>query len=355
MKRIILTGGGTAGHVIPNIALVPELLKNNWSIHYVGQSCGIEHKLIEEWNMKNEYNIQYHSISCGKFRRNLSLKNFSDLGNIRTGYKECMEIFSKFQPDVLFSKGGFVSVPPAYAANKKGIPVITHESDISSGLANKMINRIAKKICISFPKENKNQNVFYTGNPIRQELLKGSKKKGIKFCNFCDKKPIILVMGGSQGSTYINDLITRVIPYLLCKYQVIHLTGKNNCCKVDHECYKGIEFAGDEMADLYACADLVISRAGANSLFELLALKKPMILIPLPKKYSRGDQILNARYFSEHGYANMMLQKNITTEKFVDRIVYSLEEQNRFIESMKKADVPDSIGMIVNLLNENSL
>ncbi|MCK5848008.1 MAG: undecaprenyldiphospho-muramoylpentapeptide beta-N-acetylglucosaminyltransferase [Caldisericia bacterium] len=355
MKRIVLTGGGTAGHVIPNIALIPELIKNDWSIHYIGQSCGIEHRLIEEWNMRNEYNVQYHSISCGKFRRNLSFKNISDLNNIRTGYKECLEIFSKFQPDILFSKGGFVSVPPAYAARKKNIPIITHESDISSGLANKMINRIADKTCLSFPTKKKTKKLIYTGNPVRRELLNGTKKKGLKFCDFNDKKPVILVMGGSQGSTFINDLVTKTVPYLLCKFQIIHLTGKNNCCEVDHECYKGIEFAGSEMPDIYACADVVISRAGANSLFELLALKKPMILIPLPKKYSRGDQILNAKYFSDHGYSDMLLQKNITTEKLIDQITYSLEEKDRYEEAMSKASIPDSIKMIVDLLNEYSL
>ena len=162
-------------------------------------------------------------------------------------------------------------------------------------------------------------------------------------------------MGGSQGSSFINNLITSTIPYLLCDYQIIHLTGKNNFCKVDHECYKGIEFAGKEMADLYACADLVVSRAGANSLFELLALKKPMILIPLPKKYSRGDQLLNARYFSDHNFAEILFQEAITTEIFIDTITYCLEEHLRFENAMNKFEIPNSIEIILNLLEKYSL
>ncbi|MDD4029365.1 MAG: undecaprenyldiphospho-muramoylpentapeptide beta-N-acetylglucosaminyltransferase [Caldisericia bacterium] len=346
MKLIVFTGGGTAGHVFPNIALINELYQNNWFIHYIGTSNGPEHRIIEKWNIEHQYNIVFHSIKSGKYRRNLSFKNVQDLFRIRKGFKESLALLSNIQPMLLFSKGGFVSVPPSYAAHRLGIPVLTHESDFTVGLANKLINRVATKIYTSFPTNLK--NAMYTGNPIRKELMNGNKKKGLKYCNFTDKKPVLFIMGGSQGSSFINDLVKRSIPYLLCQYQIIHITGRDQFCHVDDSCYKGIQFAQEELPDLYACADLIIGRAGANSIFEGLYLRKPMILIPLPKKYSRGEQIKNARYFEEKGLLRMLQQDKITTEILVKTIQESLESKEATQQKINAFVLPDANTILID-------
>jgi UDP-N-acetylglucosamine--N-acetylmuramyl-(pentapeptide) pyrophosphoryl-undecaprenol N-acetylglucosamine transferase len=346
MKMIVFTGGGTAGHVFPNIALINQLHQNNWFIHYIGTSNGPEHRIIEKWNIQHQYNIVFHSIRSGKYRRNLSFKNVSDLFRIRKGYKESLSLLSTIQPLLLFSKGGFVSVPPSYAAHTLGIPVLTHESDFSVGLANKLINRIATKIYTSFPIKIKNTQ--YTGNPVRKELLQGNVKRGLKYCGFTDKKPVLLVMGGSQGSAFINDLVKTTIPYLLCQYQIIHITGSDNQYHIDDICYKGIRFAEDELADLYACADIIIGRAGANSIFEGLYLQKPMILIPLPKKYSRGEQIKNAQYFEEKGLLKVLPQNSCTTELLIQNIQEALESKAMIQQRIQGFDLPDANSILID-------
>jgi UDP-N-acetylglucosamine--N-acetylmuramyl-(pentapeptide) pyrophosphoryl-undecaprenol N-acetylglucosamine transferase len=345
MKLIVFTGGGTAGHVFPNIAIINHLYQNNWFIHYIGTSNGPEHRIIEKWNIQHQYNIVFHSIRSGKYRRNLSLKNISDLLRIRKGYKESLSLLSTIQPLLLFSKGGFVSVPPSYAAHKLGIPVLTHESDFSIGLANKLINRVATKIYTSFPIQMKHSQ--YTGNPIRKELLQGNAKKGLKYCGFTDKKPVILVMGGSQGSVFINDLVKTSIPYLLCQYQIIHITGSDQQYHVDDSCYKGIRFAEKELADLYACADVIVGRAGANSMFEGLYLQKPMILIPLPKKYSRGEQMKNAKYFEEKGLLQVLAQNSCTTERFIQSIQDAFESKTTIQQRIQDFDLPDANSILI--------
>jgi UDP-N-acetylglucosamine--N-acetylmuramyl-(pentapeptide) pyrophosphoryl-undecaprenol N-acetylglucosamine transferase len=349
MKTIVFTGGGTAGHVFPNIAIIEELLQDKWSIHYIGMNVGPEKKIVEQWNKKHAHNISFHGIESGKYRRSFSLKNIQDLRRIYAGYKQSISLLSEIQPLVLFSKGGFVSVPPAYAAHQLGIPVLTHESDISIGLANKLINRIATKIYTSFPTIIKNS--IYTGNPIRKTILQGSTKKGLGFCNFTPKLPVILIMGGSQGSSFINDLVKQTIPYLLCQYQIVHLTGINQPYHVDDSCYKGLEFAGDEMADLYACSDLIIGRAGANSLFEGFALEKPMILIPLPKKYSRGEQIKNAEYFGQKGLLKILYQNEATPERLVQTIQQTLEEKELLCSAIRQYEFPEANKILVEEIN----
>ena len=345
MKTIIFTGGGTAGHVFPNIALMEELPQEKWSIHYIGMNDGPEKRIIEQWNKKHAQSVVFHGIKTGKYRRNFSFKNVRDLRNVYSGYKESISLLSEIQPQILFSKGGFVSVPSAYAANQLGIPVLTHESDISIGLANKLINRIATKIYTSFPSDIKNST--YTGSPIRKTILQGNPKKGLGYCNFTPKKPIILIMGGSQGSSFINDLVKQAIPYLLCQYQIIHLTGTDHPYHVDDSCYKAFEFAGDEIADLYACSDLIIGRAGANSIFEGFALKKPMILIPLPKKYSRGEQIKNAEYFASRGLLNILLQNEANPETFIQIIKQTLDQKDTLCSAIREYAFPDANKILV--------
>ena len=302
MKRIVLTGGGTAGHVTPNIALLPRLKELGYEIHYIGSYDGIERKLIEQ------YHIPYYGIASGKLRRYFDWKNFSDPLKVIKGYSQARSILKKLKPDVLFSKGGFVSVPVVMAAKHRKIPAIIHESDITPGLANKLAIPHAYKVCCNFPETMKYlpaEKAVLTGSPIRKELLSGNRQNGLSFCHFQSGKPVILIMGGSSGSQFINETVRSILPELLKTYQVIHLCGKGNLDASHNNTvgYTQLEYANKELSDLFAATDLVISRAGANAICELLALRKPNILIPLSANASRGDQILNANSFERQGYS----------------------------------------------------
>lgn len=333
--KIIMTGGGTAGHVTPNLALVPDLNKNGFEIKYIGSKDGIEKEII-----KNE-NIPYFEISSGKLRRYFDVKNFSDPFKVIKGVFEAIKIVSREKPDVVFSKGGFVSVPVVIAASLKGIPVVAHESDITPGLANKIASPFCDKLCVTF-RESLNyvkaDKGVLTGSPIRKEILEGSKIIGKKLCSFENEKEILFIMGGSLGSKILNDTLRENLDQILKSYNVIHICGKNNLDKSlqNKKGYKQFEYVNKELPDLMASADYIISRAGANSIFEFLALKKPTLLIPLSKKSSRGDQILNAKSFEKEGYALVLEEENITKESFLACIDKLHEQKNNLITNMKK-------------------
>lgn len=351
MKKIVLTGGGTAGHVTPNIALIPELKRSGYDIHYIGSYQGIERKLIEE------YDIPYYGISSGKLRRYFDPKNFSDPFKVVKGYKEASSILKKLQPDVVFSKGGFVTVPVVLAAKRRGIPSIVHESDITPGLANKICIPFASKICANFPETLDNlpkDKAVLTGSPIRKELFSGNKIRGLEFCGFTANKPVILVVGGSQGSAFVNDSIRNVLPTLLETYQVIHLCGKDKTDDnlVNTPGYIQFEYIKKELSDLLDCADLVISRAGANAICEILALKKPNILIPLSIGASRGDQILNARSFQHQGFSYVLPEEDLTTLSLLEAINHVYSHRTAYIESMSHSNLMDPIGTIIELINQ---
>ena len=351
MKRIVLTGGGTAGHVTPNIALIPELKKEGYEIFYIGSHNGIERKLIEE------YGIPYYGISSGKLRRYFDLKNFTDPFRVVKGLFDAKKLMKKLKPDVVFSKGGFVSVPVVLAAKKCHVPAIIHESDMTPGLANKLCIPSAWRVCCNFP-----ETVGYlpegkavlTGSPIRRELFDGNRLDGLDFCNFSLNKPVLLIIGGSLGSVAINTAIRSILPELLKKYQVIHLCGKGNLDpSLDAlEGYAQFEYIKKELSDLMDAADVVISRAGANAICELLALKKPAILIPLPAASSRGDQILNAQSFERQGYSYLLKEEDMTGEHLMEAIEYVFRNKSDYIEAMSKSPMNDAISIIVNLINE---
>ncbi len=303
--KIIMTGGGTAGHVTPNLALVPKLKEKNFEIKYIGSLDGIEKNIIEE------NNIPYYGISSGKLRRYFDFKNFSDPFKVLKGVFDATRILSKEKPDIVFSKGGFVAVPVVIAAHLKKIPIVAHESDMTPGLANKLSAPFCDKLCVTFReslKYIKDNKGILTGSPIREEILKGDKIKGEKICGFKDKHEILFVMGGSTGSKVINDLIRNNIDLLLKEFNIIHICGKGNLDSnlVNKTGYKQFEYVNEELPHLMAYADYIISRAGANSIFEFLTLKKPTLLVPLSKKASRGDQILNAQSFTREGYSLMI-------------------------------------------------
>ena len=311
MKHIVLTGGGTAGHVTPNIAMLPRLQERGYQISYIGSYDGIEKKLIEELG------IPYYGISSGKLRRYFDPKNFSDPFKVLKGYGEAKKLLKKLKPDIVFSKGGFVSVPVVIAAKHRKIPAIIHESDMTPGLANKLCIPSAVKVCCNFP-ETVSQlppdKAVLTGTPIRQELMNGNRIAALEFTGLSTDKPIIMIIGGSLGATAVNDAVRRILPQLLKSFQVVHLCGKDKLDKSLQNIsgYVQYEYIKKELADLFALADIVISRAGANAICEISALKKPNLLIPLSAKASRGDQILNARSFERLGYSMVLEEEQIT-------------------------------------------
>ena len=335
--KIIMTGGGTAGHVTPNLALVSRLEKEGFEIKYIGSLDGIEKEIIQ----KN--NIPYYSISSGKLRRYFDVKNFTDPFKVLKGVFQAKKILKKEKPDVIFSKGGFVTVPVVIAATMKKIPVVAHESDMTPGLANKLASPFCDKLCVTFRESLKyikdNKGVL-TGSPIREEILMGSKEKGLRICGFTGNKEVLFVMGGSLGSVVINNAIYDNIDELLKKFDIIHICGKGNINTglKDKKGYKQFEFVDKELPDLMAAASYIVSRAGANSIFEFLALKKPTLLIPLSKKASRGDQILNANSFKKEGYALVMEEEEITKESFNKKINELVNKKNDLIKAMSEGN-----------------
>lgn len=354
MKRIVLTGGGTAGHVTPCIALLPALTKEGYDIHYIGSYNGIERKLIEE------YNIPYYGISSGKLRRYLDIKNFTDPFKVVKGYFEACKILKKIKPNILFSKGGFVTVPVVLAAKRCGIPVIIHESDITPGLANKIAIPSAKKVCANFPETMNHlpaDKAVLTGTPIRKELFSGNKIKGLDFCNFTANKSVIMIIGGSSGSKKINDVIRGMLPTLLRDYQIIHLCGKGNLDpKLEGlEGYVQYEYIKEELSDLFAASDMIISRAGANAICEILALRIPNILIPLSQKASRGDQILNAESFEHQGYSYVLKEDDLTVSSLLAAIEYLTKNKGKYIEVMNKSQLNNAIHTIMDLIKQTQI
>ena len=351
MKKIVLTGGGTAGHVTPNIALIPRLCEEDYEIAYIGSYDGIEKKLI------SDFDIPYTGIATGKFRRYLDVKNLTDPFRVIKGFGEARRFLKQYQPDVVFSKGGFVSVPVVRAAASLGIPCIIHESDMTPGLANKLCIPVATKVCCNFPETLKNLpagKAVLTGSPIREELTKGNKLAGLNLCGFTANKPVILVMGGSLGAANVNKAVREALPQLLEQFQVVHLCGKD---KVDNLLlntpgYKQFEYIKSELKDLFAMTDVVISRAGANAICELLALKKPNILIPLPASSSRGDQILNAKSFEAQGFSMVIDEDDLTKELLVGKVHELYASRQTYRETMSKSGQMDSIQSILQLIKE---
>ena len=349
MKRIILTGGGTAGHVTPNIALLPRLKELGYDIQYIGSYEGIEKKLIEEMQ------IPYYGISSGKLRRYFDLKNFSDPFKVLKGYTEARKLMKKLKPDLVFSKGGFVSVPVVMAANRAHIPVICHESDMTPGLANKLTAPFATKICCNFPETVKYlpaDKAVLTGSPIRQELRSGDPEAARRFCGFTSDKPVLMIIGGSLGSANVNNAIREILPQLLPDFQVVHLCGKD---KLDPSLngtagYVQFEYIKKELADLFALADVVVSRAGANAICELLDLRKPALLIPLGSNASRGDQILNAESFRSQGFCEVLTEDDLTSQRLLSTIHDLYDHRDTYIQAMEKSKMSNAIETITNLI-----
>ncbi|MEM8676035.1 MAG: undecaprenyldiphospho-muramoylpentapeptide beta-N-acetylglucosaminyltransferase [Cyanobacteria bacterium P01_G01_bin.67] len=350
MNKILLTGGGSAGHITVNLALIPLLTKAGWTITYLGSFDGIEKELISDVP-----EVTYYGISTGKLRRYFDLKNFTDIFRILKGILEAYKIVRKIKPDLVFSKGGFVSVPVVIGSKLNNVPIITHESDLTPGLANRINMNFAQKICTTFPDTLQylpSKKGEFIGAIVRPKLQQGNTQKGRNYCQFYSDKPVILVVGGSLGSWSINKIIRSSLDTLLTKFQIIHICGKGNLePDVKPTGYKQVEYVSDELPDLISLCNLAISRAGSNFIFEFLALKKPMILIPLPKKSSRGDQIENARIFQRQGFAEMILEENLTTDCLLDLINTVFTNREKYISQMKTLNSDRALHKLFNLIN----
>ncbi|WP_349673960.1 undecaprenyldiphospho-muramoylpentapeptide beta-N-acetylglucosaminyltransferase [Lacrimispora sp.] len=356
MKKIILTGGGTAGHVTPNLALIPSLKEKNYEIRYIGSYQGIERKLIENAQ------IPYSGISTGKFRRYFDIKNFTDPFRVIKGFGEALKLIKSYKPDIVFSKGGFVAVPVVLAAKHLKIPVIIHESDMTPGLANRICIPAATRVCCNFPETlsylPKNKAIL-TGSPIRKELLEGDRMTGLKYARLNDNKPVILIIGGSLGSVTVNNAIRGILPKLLNNYQIIHICGKGNLDEslAGVHGYVQYEYVDAPLKHLFAAADLMISRAGANAICEILALRKLNILIPLSAAASRGDQILNARSFSKQGFSYLLEEESLNGDTLLQAITDTFANRQTYLSKMESSELHDAVNtiivMIENLVSKN--
>ena len=354
MLKVLLAGGGTAGHVTPNIALLPSLKEAGYDITYIGSYNGMEKGLIEAEG------IPYYGIQSGKLRRYFDLKNFSDPFRVIKGFGQAVNLMKKIKPDIVFSKGGFVSVPVVLAAKLCNVPAIIHESDITPGLANKIAIKGAKKVCCNFPETLKYlpaEKAVLTGSPIRKELLSGNKDAAYTLCNFPEeKKPVLLIIGGSTGSKAINEAVRNILPQLLADFYVIHLCGKGNVdANLEGQSgYAQFEYVSKELTDMFALADLAISRAGANAICELVALRKPNILIPLSAAASRGDQILNARSFEKQGFSYVIQEEDVTDTLLLEAVQKVYKNKQTYVDAMANSGQMDSIATIVELIKAES-
>ena len=343
MKRIVLTGGGTAGHVTPNLALIPRLQQDGWEVHYIGAANSAEQELISRVP-----NVTFHTVSVGKLRRYFDPKNFTDPFRVIRGVFQATGTIRRLKPSVVFSKGGFVSVPVVFGAKLNGVPVVIHESDMTPGLANKLSKPVACVECCTFPEAVKHAGGkgVYTGTPIRPEIFQGDRERGRRRFGMTGNAPVVMVVGGSSGARAINEAVRAALPRLTTNFQVLHLCGKGN---TDFELegtanYRQVEYLNEEMADAYACADIMISRAGANALGEILELRKPALLIPYPKEASRGDQLLNAESFRQRGFSHVLLQENMTPDVLVDETIRLYRDRGALYDAMN-ADTTGGNGL----------
>jgi UDP-N-acetylglucosamine--N-acetylmuramyl-(pentapeptide) pyrophosphoryl-undecaprenol N-acetylglucosamine transferase len=351
MKKIVLTGGGSAGHVTGNIALLPKLKEAGWDIEYIGSVDGIERQIIAETG------LPYHPIAVGKLRRYFDIKNFKDPFKVLQGTLQAYRIIRRVKPRVVFSKGGFVAVPVVIAAWLNRVPVVVHESDLTPGLANKLSVPFATKVCVTFPETLKHlasEKAVHTGSPIREDVLQGDADKGRRFCGFDKSLPVMLVMGGSLGAVKINEALRAKLKELLKDFQIVHLCGKGN---LDPQLegvkgYRQFEFVSGELPDLFAMTDLFVSRAGANAIFEFLALKKPNVLIPLSRAASRGDQILNAQSFERMGYSRVLFEEDLTPESLLAAVQDTEQERGRYIGNMQQGMSQSSVNQIFDLIQQ---
>jgi len=349
-KKILFTGGGTAGHVMINMVLIPKFMEKGWGIEYIGSQNGIEKLLVQ--------NVKYNSISTGKLRRYWDWENFKDPFKIIKGCIQSYKLMKRIKPDVVFSAGGFVSVPVVIGAWMNKVPVIIREPDSTLGLANKIALPFTTKLCTTFPQTGENvsnEKKVYVGPIVREEIERGNVLRGRSYCKFQQDKPVLLIMGGSQGAQWINDMVRGSLEKLLLNFNIVHMCGKGKVdSSIDMEGYMQFEYIGDELPHILNMASVVVSRAGSTAISELLFLKKPMLLIPLTNSSSRGDQVLNAEYFSRQGYAEVIIQDRISTNVFIHAVNKLYTNKERYIQNMNgyKKTNDEGIHQLIDIINE---
>lgn len=337
-KKLVLTGGGTAGHVTPNLAIAQSLLDEGYELRYIGQTNGMERDLVARSG------IPFSGISAGKLRRYFDWRNLTDVLRILMGFISSLLLIATIRPSCIFSKGGFVACPVVWAGWILRVPVVIHESDIIPGLANRLSAPFARKICYAFPETRNHiptRKAVWAGLPVREGILHGSAEEGMRVSGLTREKPCVLVIGGSQGAVALNNALTEIQKELLQGFHVIHITGKGNPTAIDNNGYFQLEYAQDEQPHLFALADMIVSRAGATTLFEILALAKPSILIPIPLSASRGDQIRNAASFKENGYSEVIPQEELTGERLLSEIRNVHDSRDKYIGSIRNSQVKD--------------
>ncbi|MBR3763179.1 MAG: undecaprenyldiphospho-muramoylpentapeptide beta-N-acetylglucosaminyltransferase [Clostridia bacterium] len=351
MKKIVLTGGGTLGHVTPHLALIPHLKEAGYEIHYVGTEKGMEAEKI-----KSVPGVTYHAVKSGKLRRYFSWQNFTDPFKVLAGAVQSAALMGKIKPDVVFSKGGFVAVPVVFGAWLNRIPVVCHESDLTPGLANKLCKPFARKIATTFPEcaASLGAKAEMTGTPLRPELFSGSRAKGLSLFGFDGAKPILMMMGGSSGAQSVNKALREALPLLTDKFDVAHICGKGNLDESLNATpgYTQVEFLDADLPDALAACDLVLSRAGANALCEFQALAKPLLLVPYPKGASRGDQILNAQSYEKRGLCRVLLQENMTAETLAAALEKTWADRDALTAAVKAAPPADGTMRVLELIEE---
>lgn len=371
--KILLTGGGTGGHIMPIVAVAQELKKHSHLQNKKLELLWVGEKNSQEEKAARKYHIKFESIACGKLRRYFSFKNFIDLFKIPIGLFQARRILKQFAPNAIFSKGGYVSAPIIFAAKKFKIPIFIHESDSVPGAANLFFAKDAKKIFITFPESRRYfeekaesracREIILSGMPLREEILYGNKRRGYRIFGLEYGRPVILFLGGSQGAKRINEFVLEMLPDLLKKYQVIHLVGEKNISEVKSRFQSKSSFVkggnkemtyhffpyfeGEKLADAIACADLVVSRAGANALFEIAVYSKPLILIPYPYA-AASHQIKNAQIFKKAGAARVLMEKDLSFQKLYENIREILEDERI------KEKLSTNIFRIYNELSKNA-
>ena len=350
-KKIVLTGGGTMGHVTPNLALLPHLLEQGYEVHYIGTEKGVEAEKLQAIE-----GIHYHAVKSGKLRRYFSWQNFTDPFRVIAGAFQSAHLMGKLKPDVCFSKGGFVAVPVVFGAWLHRIPVVCHESDLTPGLANKLCKPFVKKVATTFPEcaEALGKKAEMVGTPLRPELFTGDRSKGLSFLGLKGEKPVLLMMGGSLGAQKVNAALREALPELLKTFEVAHICGKGNLDESLNATpgYAQKEFVSAELPDVFACADLVLSRAGSNALMEFQALARPLLLVPYPKGASRGDQILNAQSLEKRGLCRVLLQENMTAATLTEALLKTWADRDALTAAVKAAPPADGTMRVLEMIEE---
>lgn len=354
-KHVVLTGGGTLGHVMPNLVLIDRFQKLGWKITYIGSKNGPERAAIQKIA-----GVQYVAIPTGKLRRYFSWQNFLDVFKVFFGVVKSFFVLLRLRPNITFSKGGFVALPVVLGSWLSRVPVVIHESDMTPGLTTKLSKKFARKICVAFKDTEKyfpSTKVVYTGLPVRDIVYNASAQRGLEVSRFAGKRPIILVFGGSLGAQFLNNIIRDNVKNKNLKdFDIINICGKNNLNEEMNACPNYLQFEGlaDDFLHIMACADVVVSRGGATSLFELMAMKKPHVIIPLSKKASRGDQIDNAKYFHKLGVSEYVFEEDCTWDLLFQKIQERLENKAQFLAKVEELDFDGATQNVMNILKEES-